>query len=562
MRSVFFGRGRRLTACTALALSAGMLLATPASAEEPAPRPSVTKPTPTFTPPKLPAKPESGRAGAAAATSGSFLLSDLDGDNSDDQIIRALDGELYALMSSGASDVFQANRGENTPKDIIPIGNQGSGNGPEVLMLSGDGTLTMYVDAYATGYTYATSVGGGWQIYNKILTPGDVNGDGRADVLARAHDGSLYVYVSTGDVNRPFYGRAKVGSGWNMYDQVVGLGDANGDGHGDVYARDTAGKLWIYRGTGISTRPFGGRVLVGTGWHVYNQIVGWDNGSVAARDKNGTLYYYAGRGNGTLASPVRQGSQGYFRGVEQFAGAGNIPYIGKTGVFARSTQGELFWYGHTTTGTLFGREQSSDEGGWNAVDFLHMSSMDANGWGEGAYVYDGHLYIRANHFGSGWDAYNTLVGPGDLSGDGKGDLLARDRSGNLYLYRGYGDGARMAARIKVGSGWGVYNKLLGAGDYTGDGRMDLIARTSGGDLYLYAGTGSSTSPFKGRQKIGSGWNVYKQLVAPGDLNADGKGDLLGVTSGGDLYRYLNVAPSKFSGRAKIGYGYGIYNSMS
>ncbi|MEU0402257.1 hypothetical protein ABZ318_18855, partial [Streptomyces sp. NPDC006197] len=34
----------------------------------------------------------------------------------------------------------------------------------------------------------------------------------------------------------------------------------------------------------------------------------------------------------------------------------------------------------------------------------------------------------------------------------------------------------------------------------------------------------------------------RKAGAPGDLNADGKGDLLGVTSGGDLYRYLNTSP--------------------
>lgn len=562
MRSAFFGRGRRVTACTALALSAGMLLATPASAEEPAPRPSVTKPTPTFTPPKLPAKPESGRAGAAAATDASLLLSDLDGDGHEDALYRAMNNNLYSGTTTGGGGVFETYRYGEVAKDIVPIGNQVGDSRPEVLIPSEDGTLKMYVDAHPTGVSYETMVGGGWQGYNKIVSPGDLNADGRADVLARAHDGSLYVYVSTGDVSRPFYGRAKVGSGWNVYDQVVGLNDANGDGHGDVYARDTAGKLWIYRGTGISTRPFGGRVLVGTGWSVYNQIVPTDNGGVFGRDNSGTGFYYAPRGNGTLAAPVKSGSTGDYRYVAQFAGAGNIPYTGKDGMVARDSQGTLYWYGNTATDKLAPRAEASDPGGWAGANFTHFSSMNPDGSSDIAEIYDGGLYIEGSYFGAGWGGFNALVGPGDLSGDGKGDLLARDRSGNLYLYRGYGDGARMAARIKVGSGWGIYNKLLGAGDYTGDGRMDLLARTSGGDLYLYAGTGSATSPFKGRQKIGTGWNTYKHLVAPGDLNADGKGDLLGVTSGGDLYRYLNVAPSKFSGRAKIGYGYGIYNSMS
>ncbi|MFJ7961776.1 FG-GAP repeat domain-containing protein, partial [Streptomyces sp. NPDC096319] len=71
-----------------------------------------------------------------------------------------------------------------------------------------------------------------------------------------------------------------------------------------------------------------------------------------------------------------------------------------------------------------------------------------------------------------------------------------------------------------------------------------------------------TTPFKTRVKIGTGWNAYTKLVAPGDLNADGKADLLGVTSNGELYAYLNTAPAKFGARAKIGTGYGIYDAMS
>ncbi|MDT9692140.1 VCBS repeat-containing protein [Streptomyces sp. P9(2023)] len=545
-----------------------MLLATPASADEPpAPLPAVKKPAPAFTPPTLTRPTTDGaRAGAAAAEVGaSPQLSDFDGDGNGDLIYRTWGGEFYTTAGTEPFSVYRS----EPAKDIIPIGNQDAeAGGPEVLMLSEQGALTLYTDATPTGAGEAWT-GRGWQIYNKIVAPGDVNDDGRADLVARDHSGNLYLYFATGDRSAPFAARMPLGGGWNMFDQLLGIGDNNGDGWADLIARDTAGNLWFYAGQGDKTGPFAAKVKIGTGWNIYNQILsvgddnGDGNGELIARDTAGTLWYYTGRGDGTLSARQQISDAGGWAGVPQFGGAGNIPVTGnKEGVQARNSAGTLFWYGSRTTGLLGARNQSSDEGVFAGINFTHLSSLDPDGASDVAVVYQGGLYIGDAYLGGGWGVYNTLVGPGDLSGDGKGDLLARDGSGNLYLYRGNGYGTGFASKVKVGGGWGSYNKILGAGDYTGDGRADVVARTSGGDLYLHPGTGVAATPFKARVKIGSGWNTYRQLVAPGDLNADGKGDLLGVDSAGDLYRYLNTSPNKFTARTKIGYGFNIYNAMS
>ncbi|WP_369144691.1 FG-GAP repeat domain-containing protein [Streptomyces sp. R44] len=564
-------RARRLAACTALVLSAGMLLAGPASAGTPAPHPAVEKPTADFTPPSL-TRPAAGAARAGAtATDGvgaSPMLSDFDGDGSGDLIYRGWDGNVYTAPTSTQGGQF-GYFAEQPPKDIVPIGNQdGNASGPEVLLLSQTGRLSMYADATPTDATYVWQ-GSGWGAYNKILAPGDVNDDGRADLLARDLNGNLYLYYATGNRTAPFSARVGLGAGWNAYDQLFGVGDNNGDGWADMYARDSAGGLWFYGGTGDKSKPFGTRKYIGPGWGIYNQVfpVGDDNGDgngeLIARDLKGTLWYYTGKGAGTLGARVQVSDPGGWAGVPQFGGAGNNPVMGnKEGVLARDKAGTLFWYGVSSTGKLGGRNQLGDTGGWAGANFTHLSSMDLDASSDNSEIYQGVLYIASNRIGSGWGIYNTVVGPGDLSGDGQGDLLARDGSGVLYLYKGNGAGTALSGRIRIGSGWGAYNKLLGAGDYTGDGRTDLLARTSGGDLYLYPGSGVSTAPFKARVKIGTGWNGYSKLVAPGDLNADGKADLLGVTSGGDLYAYLNTAPAKFGARAKIGTGFGIYNAMS
>ena len=47
---------------------------------------------------------------------------------------------------------------------------------------------------------------------------------------------------------------------------------------------------------------------------------------------------------------------------------------------------------------------------------------------------------------------------------------------------------------------------------TGDGRADLVARDASGVLWLYRGTANATSPFATRTKIGPGWNTYNTVM--------------------------------------------------
>ena len=91
-----------------------------------------------------------------------------------------------------------------------------------------------------------------------------------------------------------------------------------------------------------------------------------------------------------------------------------------------------------------------------------------------------------------------MFSPGDFSGDGRPDLLARAADGTVYLYRGNGAG-RVLARTTVATGWQQYTALTSPGDFTGDGRCDVLARTADGTLYVIPGTAPARSrPAQGR----------------------------------------------------------------
>ncbi|MDG5801457.1 VCBS repeat-containing protein [Streptomyces ossamyceticus] len=60
---------------------------------------------------------------------------------------------------------------------------------------------------------------------------------------------------------------------------------------------------------------------------------------------------------------------------------------------------------------------------------------------------------------SNWGgSYNAIVGVGDLTDDGRPDLVARDTSGNLWRNSGDGKGS-FGSRTRIATGWGGYKSL-------------------------------------------------------------------------------------------------------
>ncbi|MFF7339556.1 FG-GAP repeat domain-containing protein [Streptomyces sp. NPDC008163] len=541
-------RASRTAACTALVLTAGMLLAAPASADGPASgTPGAQSPSSV-----VPAKP----------------LRDLDGDGVSNMLYRDLDGILYTSTKSYGTHPYDIDSADPHEmfKDIITPGDLDGDGKPEILGLSVSGKLSLFRSTGEKGTGRATWSGNGWQKYNKVVAPGDLDGDGRADLIARTPSGDTYVYISTGSVkSAPFKAGVKVGYGWNVYDQIVGTNDVNRDGLGDIITRTPAGDVYFYAGTGDAAKPFKARVKVGYGWDVYNQIVGVDDldgdglGDLVTRRPNGDSYVYHSIGDGTFRA--REASSTGRNGAALFVGEGGNPDWGKHMVLVRTKAGGLYWYDSANNGQFLPRGHNGDDEGWNKVGLALASSLNNGGGADLVQNYDGTLIIDDEYLGTGWQVYNNLTGPGDLSGDGNGDLLARDTKGDLYLYRGNGLGTEFAAKVKVGYGYDTYTALVGSGDLSGDGIADVVARDTKGDLYLYKGTGNAAKPLSARVKIGYGYNTYKQIAAPGDLDGDGFGDLIGVDGKGDVYRYSSTGTGQVEKRVKIGYGWDIYNGV-
>ncbi|MFC8016328.1 FG-GAP repeat domain-containing protein [Streptomyces cinereoruber] len=231
--------------------------------------------------------------------------------------------------------------------------------------------------------------------------------------------------------------------------------------------------------------------------------------------------------------------------------------------------GDLYRY-RLSGGGLNPRER--DGVGWDVVRLATQADHDADGSPDGVWTLNGtgNVYYApitrvgeqtpgSMRVGSGWGIYDMFVSPGNLGGAAADDLITRDGAGVLWMYLGYGDG-RVTARVKIGGGWQVYDQITGKGDLTGDGRADIVARDSNGVLYLYKGTGNYKAPFAPRTRIGAGWNQFNNLVSIGDIDFDGRTDLLARSTGGALFLYKGTGSATTPFKPKTIVGTGGWNT--
>ncbi|MFD5749656.1 FG-GAP-like repeat-containing protein [Streptomyces sp. NPDC127033] len=162
--------------------------------------------------------------------------------------------------------------------------------------------------------------------------------------------------------------------------------------------------------------------------------------------------------------------------------------------------------------------------------------------------------------GTGWNQYDVLTSPGDISGDGRADLIARQSStGDVYLYKATSTG-KLSAKVKIASKWTGYKKILGAGDLNGDGYGDLLVQDKSNELWRYDSTG--TGKFRSRVKVFNDWgSSYNVIVGVGDITGDGKADIVSRDSSGTVWRNNGNGKGSFGGRTKIATGWQGYKGL-
>jgi FG-GAP-like repeat len=113
----------------------------------------------------------------------------------------------------------------------------------------------------------------------------------------------------------------------------------------------------------------------------------------------------------------------------------------------------------------------------------------------------------------------SIVGAGDYDGDGKADLLWRDTSGNTAIW--FMKGTQVSSSTSLGNiptNWSV----VGTGDFNGDGMADIVWRDTVGDTSIWLMNGAVVLSAGSIGNIPTNWSI----VQTGDYNGDGHSDLL------------------------------------
>jgi hypothetical protein len=452
------------------------------------------------------------RALAAAAQrgwSGRQLDSDLASTPDPDIVVRrASDGEAFVVPTGGlihfppAVTVASGAGGANqlvVTRDIT-----GDGRG-DLLVRRPDGSLVVRPGIAGGTYGDATKVLTSFTGLDQVVAPGDLNGDGRNDLAARnPATGALVVFLQK--ANGGFH-RERSGTGWGAFDLIAAAGDLDGDGHPDLVARDAHGHLWRFAGRGNGS--FAPGVEVPGRFGRYDVIAGAGDLSRDGRSdllvrqrRTGSSYVLPGNGDGTFAR--RLGPVSRFAGVTDLA---------------------------------VGRVSGSAVPDVVALDGGHVKA-----WiNPGGFTLGRPIDTRAD-----LSSANRILVVGDWDRDGYGDVVTRQSSGRLVLWRGDGHG-HLVRSATLATGFGHVGKLTAVGDMTGDGYPDLVGQPKGTGLRLYPGKGTdgfkTSYPVYGRLDSGT-------LVGVGRWDGDGAPDSL-LRRGGKLTLLHGNGPGGLHAPAKV-----------
>ncbi|MEV5533513.1 trypsin-like serine protease [Streptomyces prunicolor] len=254
---------------------------------------------------------------------------------------------------------------------------------------------------------------------------------------------------------------------------------------------------------------------------------------------------------------------------------GNLSYTdNKADIYARKSSTKVGYELDSKGTSLAARVSLGDWGGVNLVRSADLNRDGYQDWiyrtTAGAVYWDHFQLNSARDDGSwvstkifaNWKTRTRIIAPGDVTGDYLPDLVSVDSAGVLWIYPGKGNGT-FSSPSRVGGGWSQYNTLVGHGDFNGDGKADLLARNkSTGAVYLYKGAGKSgTGAFAARVKVRT-WGSYNAFDAVGDFTGDGKADLLIRNASNALYLYPGTgkATSEIFGTPKsLGTGFQQYD---
>ena len=437
-------------------------------------------------------------------------VADLNGDGKPDLAVASFNGVTVLIGTSDggfATGIEYVAGSSLTDAESAVAAGDLNGDGKSDLVLVGEGYLSVLLNRGDGTFLPSLEYDYAGETNSSGIAIGDLNGDGKPDLAAASRDfGSVSLLFNHGDgtfaAPVAIYCDGEVSS--------LALGDVNGDGKSDlVVASENAGGLTragvlVYLNGGAGS--FASPVAYVTGTNAVSLAIGDLNGDgkldLAFADPLAAFNLMMNMGAGTFGAPV-----GYPTGDVRFGPKPKLDVLSLPLVIAvgdLNGDGKLDLVAVDQTSSFVKTLMNTGDGTFVATDLARygVSSPDS-------------------------------VALGDFNGDGKNDIVAPSSAGHLTLLTNDGQGA---FAMKLPSTLPILGFPSALGDVNGDGKLDLVTPATVAVTGMAARTTVDV-------RLGNGDGTFvptpvsypvapSSQVAVGDVNGDGKADLVALTTRG------------------------------
>src|SRR3989339_279818 len=437
------------------------------------------------------------------------------------------------------------------------------------------------------------------------LAIGDLNSDGNDDLVVGDYyydmsgQCKVYIFYNDGAYVNDAASADKIitGDSWSFFGSYILISDLDADGDNDLAVNawgysSSRGRVYIFYNdgsyptvataadeiiTGVAGSGFGYSLSVGnynlTGTSTEDLVVGAPSYDLdlGTNTNEGRIYIFYNDETGvypygaTSSDITITGEQGGFFGGTSFVNgivSGDINNDSRTDIIIssigyNSSQGCVYifyndsvypWGATSADIILTGETIGSYYGSSLTTGDFNNDGKEVRGVGFYGYISNkgGFFFYFLNDpvIGGGGanNSFGNSLASGDFNGDGKGDLVVgasgyNSSQGRIYIF--YNDSvmtnsAGAADVVISGEASSLFGHLLETGDLNADGKTDLVVgawlyNSIQGRVYVfYGGESYPSSAASADVKITgtSFFDYFGLLLKTGDLNADGKIDLL------------------------------------